>query len=523
MSGRAVLAAGLAVTLSPFASTLLSGGTGLWGVPAPDAVLAGDADVYDSAWHFWWVRHAVSRGQDPRICGLVGGDGPRSLASHNIGWPSAMIFGGLAGMDPVEGLDAAVVFGTVLTYLAAAGFARTWGLGAGASAIAAVAVAWSPARTAHLLQHYQVASMGWLAASLWLQRIHLTRGGALPLVLSAAAGAAGAMESPYHGLMLIVSSPLCALASGGRPAGRALSVLPAVLAAAAGWLFYESFPGPLETRTEAWEAVYWSGEPLSLAMPGPFGTAGVLSGLASRMWWMPNLFEGVVTPGLVMAGLAAASFARGRHRGATAAGVLLLLLAMGPELKILGTPTGMPMPAALLRAVPPLEGARSLARFAMPAALFLSVPAAAALARVPRHAGAVIALLIAAEVLPPSVPVLSGSVPSFYRTVPDGSTVLEIPADPLARRYCFFMTVDGASRPVFWSPRPVDPTEEELKPFLAGSSTAPRTADAEGAGVDYIVYNRWLFDGAERDRLDSLYSGIFPAAGGDDSVLVWHR
>jgi hypothetical protein len=241
------------------------------------------------------------------------------------------------------------------------------------------------------------------------------------------------------------------------------------------------------------------------------------------MWWMPNLFEGVVTPGLVMAGLAAASFARGRHRGATAAGVLLLLLAMGPELKILGTPTGMPMPAALLRAVPPLEGARSLARFAMPAALFLSVPAAAALARVPRHAGAVIALLIAAEVLPPSVPVLSGSVPSFYRTVPDGSTVLEIPADPLARRYCFFMTVDGASRPVFWSPRPVDPTEEELKPFLAGSSTAPRTADAEGAGVDYIVYNRWLFDGAERDRLDSLYSGIFPAAGGDDSVLVWHR
>lgn len=518
-----MLAAGLAAVLSPFATTLLSGRTGLWGVPAPDAVVAGDADVYDSAWHFWWIRRATTLGLDPRVCGLVGTGAPRPLSSHNIGWPSAMIFGGLAGMDPVEGLDAAVVFGTVLTYLAAAGFARSWGLGPGAAAIAAAAVAWSPARTAHLIQHYQVASLGWLAASLWLQRIHLTRGGALPLVLSAAAGAAAAMESPYHALMLIVSSPLCAIASGGRPAARAVSVLPAVVSAAAGWLFYESFPGPLETGTEAWEAVYWSGEPLSLAMPGPFGTAGVLTGLAARMWWMPNLFEGVVTPGLVMAGLAAASFAGGRHRALVVAAALLLLLAMGPELKILGRPTGIPLPAALLRALPPLGGARSMARFAMPAALLLSVPAAAALSRIPRPAGAVIALLMAAEILPPSVPVLPATVPAFYRTVPDGATVLEIPADPMARRYCFFMTVDGAARPVFWSPRHVYRTEERLAPFMSGASTAPGPAEAEGAGVDYLVYNRWLFTGEERDRLDSLYSGIFPSAGGEDSVLVWHR
>ena len=520
----------------PFIVFLLSGSPGLPGLPAENPPVPGDSDVYEQAWHFWWAGKAIREGSDPRVCPLIGLPPPHSLAGQNIGWPDALLFGPLLGDRPADALFAALMAGTALTFAAGFLFAGSWGLDGYGSMLAALFITWAPARTAHLMQHYSIACFGWAILSMACARLFLVRGRAALLAASGMALLIASMESAYHAMIGAAGIAAVAAASLNRPCRGRIPALAAVTGVALGasLLFYAAFPGRLPAVEASGESVYWSAEPLSYLLPSPFGLPAVLAGMQAGAFWMPNLFEGVVTPGFVMMLLAMAAVLRrpaGRcadpmRRNAVTLALLSIIpfvLALGPRLKLFATPTGIPLPYALILKLPFLEGARSASRFAMLGAALLAVPAAYALRRLGRGAGTAVAVLAAVELIPPALPSVSGAVPSFYSIRGEGACILEIPASPTIRRYALFMTADSRERPVFFHARRAAPLDPSLEPFMADSRRPVTDDQAEATGVDLIVYNRWMFEPGERDRLDAMYSGIFDDPRGSDSVWVWRR
>lgn len=517
-------AASVLVCLAPFLPCLSNGGRGLVGLPARNPVVPGDSDAYEHAWHFWWVGSTLGAGGDPRFCPLAGPAPGTGLAAQNIGWIDAAIFGTAMPDRPSAALAAALAAGSLLCLAGGWAFARSWGLSAAGAAFAACCMVWAPPRTAHLLQHYQVASFGWVLIALAMLRSWAAgtarRGSPLLFVL---AGAAAGLESPYHTVFLAAGSAATLILSR-PPARKALAASAAVLASAAiAWAFYEAFPGPLPDVSEGWRAsVLWSAEPVSFVMPGPFGVLGRLFSVPLRMPWMPNVFEGVVTPGLGVLLLSATSLAMRMRRGMIAAWALFGVLALGPVLKLSGQTVGLFLPYRALLEVPLLAGARSPSRFAMLAAAFLSIPAASAWQSMRPAARLAAAAALALELVPPGLPMLSDRVPSVYLSGGLEGPVLEVPASPQVRMYAFFQTADGLARPVFPLVRSAGGGSLP-GPFDPASTSRPGIREAEESGVSTIVYNRWLFDGARRDSLDERYAGLFPGCSGTDSVWVWRR
>lgn len=536
---HAAFAAALILSAAPFLAVLAGGLDGLVGVPMPDPPVPGDSDTYEQAWHFWWVGTSIRSGTDPRVCPLIGLPEPYSLVGSNIGWPDALLVG-LAGSSDLQGAAfCSLLWGTLLVACAGFLFARSWGLEAWPSALASVASAWAPARAAHVLQHYHVAGFGWVLLSMALLRIFLTRGGRGLLPVFALSLLLASMQSAYHTLFGALGSLLVAIstiASRSVPAARTASASGAfAVAMILSYLFFASFPGGMPPGMGRAEAVYWSAEPVSFLLPSPFGAPWALSGADPVMPWMPNLFEGVVTPGLTVLLLAAAFLLRNRSRAAMTAedrkGLILLALlslipfslALGPWLKFMGVPVGIPMPFAIVQDIPMLEGARSPSRFAILGACMLAVPAAAAAVSLGRRAGIAAALLVVLELVPPGLPTISAAVPSVYREGLPGETALEIPATEMARRHGYFMTADGRARPVFFHTRRSTAVSDVFDPFRIDSPDTVSAGDAIATGVDVILYNRWMYDPVVREEMDSRFGALFPGASSFDSVWVWRR
>lgn len=536
MRRTAVLLAIPLAAAVPFGVFLISGSPGLPGLEAENPPVPGDSDVYEQAWHFWWVGDAFREGTDPRVCPLIGLPPPYSLAGQNIGWPDALLFGPLLGTHPEAALLAALLAGTVLTFAAGFLFARSWGLDPSGSMFAALFITWAPARTAHLMQHYSIACFGWVILSMACARLFLVRGRTALLAASGTALLIASMESAYHALIGAAGLAAVAAASLRLPCRSRIPALAAATAAslALSLLFFASFPGELPSGENPGESVFWSAEPISYLLPSPFGLPAVLAGIRARAPWMPNLFEGVVTPGFVVILLAMAAILR-KPSGAWSApvrrdviplailSIIPFVLALGPRLKLLGTPTGVPLPYALVLDLPFLGGARSASRFAMLGAALLAVPAACSLRCLGRRTGTVAAALAALELIPPALPSVCGAIPSFYSSREEGSSILEIPASPTVRRYALFMTADSRERPVFFHGRRAAPIDTSFDPFMAGSRLPVTEEQAAATGVDLIVYNRWMFGRDERNRLDAEYSIIFEQPQPSDSVWVWRR
>lgn len=531
---RPALASALALAALPFAVSLAAWGGGLVGLPAESPPVSGDSDVYEQAWHFWWVGTSIRSGTDPRTCPLIGLPAPGSLVGQNIGWPDAALFGTLLPERPGEALFLALLTGTILTAASGFLFARSWGLDAAESLLAAMLITWAPARVAHLLQHYTIACIWPVILALACLRYYLK--GRSPLLLAAASLSllAASLESAYHLLSGVLGSALiiAAQARASTPGRTAASSAGVLLAASSAGLFYLSFPGSLPGGAGPGQALYWSAEPASYLLPSPFGTLGAVAGLDGRAPWMPNIFDGVVTPGffaILMAALAL--LGRGSRdlpgwRGSCLVPFLLsivpFLLSLGPRLKILGAPTCLPLPYAIALGLPVLEGARSASRFAILGSVFLAVPAARFARSIGRSAATVIVTMAALELVPPGLPSVDPAIPSVYSSGLEGS-VLEIPASDAIRRYAYFMTEDGCSRIVFFHARRAAGLPAAVDPFLAGSGARVTEEEALETGADLIIYNRWLYGPEERADLDMLYSGLFEYAPVSDTVWVWRR
>jgi len=383
--------------------------------------------------------------------------------------------------------------------------------------------AWAPSRVSHMLQHYQIAATGLMLLSLALARSYLRRGGTGRLAALAVLAALSSLESPYQSLLMISGLAATLLIAGERDerkrAPLAASAAVAGVALAAVFYLGGSWPRPpLDFGLD--ESVFWAGDPASLALPSPYGMAGILSGMDPAAPWMPNAFEGVITPGAAVIGLLLVSAAKRKRLGFLAASAIFLLMALGPELKILGHHTGIPLPYRLLLELPITEGARSASRFAMLAAIFASVPAAEVLMTLPRRLGVAVGGLVVLECYMPVLPTLDARIPAFYAGIEHKAPVLEIPSSPQIRRYIFFQTADAESRPVFFKARGSMEMPASLASFALDSDISPTIIDAQAAGLGTVVYNRWMLDPVQRAHFDSLYSPLFQGHL-HDSVAVW--
>lgn len=518
------LTAVLAVT-APWPGALAGNDpVGLPGDPS-DMAVAADSDVYDCVWHFWWTRRALSSGTDPIFSPVVFYPRGASLSLHNIGWTSALIYGatGIPG-SPVAALNLSLFLGTLLTFAAGTLLAREWGAGAEGALLAGMIMALMPSRIAHLYQHYMIAQIGWTLLSLFFVTRHLRRGkGAVPAGLMAAVAT---LESFYHSVFLILGFFVILILSGRktdrrRAAVSGISVVAGVLLGLT-WFIPRHQPPPVDHFT--WrEAVHWSAEPRSYLLPSPFGLAGRLFGFSMKQPWMPNAFEGQVSPGLtVLLVLAGVSLFR-RRRSLALVSLGIAVLSFGPLLKWNGVPTPLPLPWMLPARVPLLAHARVPARLAILFGSMAAVTTGVVFGRLRGTFRWVLLALIVFELAVTELPTVSARVPESCLQA--RGPVLDLPGGTMMRVTSFYQTLHGSPRLTSFLARGGSASLEEAG--LSGllmTDSVPVTEEmllATPAGT--VFYHRMLLPGPERHFRDSLYRAVFPGGSPEDSVWVWQR
>ncbi len=486
------------------------------GMVMPDPVVSGDSDAYLGVWHHWWMAEALGGGRDPRFCPLVYHPRGASLAFDNVGWVDCLMLAPISSGRPVAAYNLGLLLNSLLTLGGVYLLARKLGSERPAALAAGLAAVWLPARTAHLLQHYQIASIGWtaLAMAMAVEAARRRRPAASVSGLLALFAALALLESPYHYATLMAGVALLPLVAGRCTGMRGLAA--AAGPAAAGGLLALAFlltgPGDPGSPGMPWrEAVYWSAEPQAFVLPSPFGVMGSAAGMPARAPWMPNAFEGVVTPGVVLLAAALAEcFRRRRWRLAAASG-LLFLLALGPQLKVFGRLTPIPLPYRLLQLLPGMEGARAASRFALLGGVLVCVVAGRGVMRLRGWKRAGLATLAALELFPPGLPAVEGGYPEEYRGLQGAGPVLEIPMSRHARRYLYLQTVDGNPRYATFLARPPDWAEDYAGRLdsLAARARSPREL-GEAAGAGAVVVSHWLMEDLAEDSVSVYRMGGAP-------------
>jgi len=503
-----IVVAAVALLLFPYIQHVFQSNPGIIGVPHPDPLIEGDSDVYEESWHFWWVSRALGSGSDPRFCDLVDPPDGISLVYQHIGWTDTFLFAflGLGHDHPVLSYDLSLLLGTLLTALFGWLLARSWGLSPTGALFAAFAIAWLPSRTAHLLQHYQIANCWALIAAMWLCRSYLTHKGALRLTGFGIAAMAAGMQSPFFFIFILIS--IAATVFIGRYGWKSGAILYAAMLPVLAALLLMVFTGPgrMGSLSMGWrEAIYWSAEPQSYLLPSPFGPFGRLIGLSAKVSWMPNAAEGVVSPGLVVMGLLFWFIWKKRGWRFAAVICLLYILALGPELRIFGRSLGIPLPFRILQALPLMEGIRAPSRFAILGGVLAVLGAGLALTEMKKRTALVFLGLMMAELFVPVLPAVSSRIPEECSRIEAGAVVLELPVEPNARRYSLFQTASGYTRIYSFLARP-EQTE------------TPEDLMRSVSRADIVLYHRWLMEPMDRILLDSLYATLFPGADPGDSI-----
>ncbi|MCK5785408.1 MAG: hypothetical protein KAH54_02490 [Candidatus Sabulitectum sp.] len=494
--------------LMPWAVTL-TGSNETVGMYAGDdhAIVSGDSDVYDSIWQVNWIHRAFSEGFDPRVYGEI------SLAWHNMGWPD-LFLSYITGSS----YNLMLFLGALFSALAGYYLARSWGLGRNGSLIAGFIIAWMPVRAIRMYQHYSIASIGYVLLAMAFLRSWVIAGRKKNLILLLVFSAVAVMESLNHGIIIAFGWLISMLFMGKKYLKR--SIIAGVIAGAGcilGSLWLFTAPGAFsQDPGKDWkEAVFWAAEPQSFFLPSFAGNPLVPD-------YMPNDFEGIVTPGATVVLLALLYCWKKKYWKALLAVLAVMILSMGPLLKINGVPTPVPLPYMVLAKMPWLSAARTPSRLAILTGIMAAIAAGAFIEQRKARAGWLLTGLVLLEIVPLRVRSIEATVPDFYATTGDTGITLEVPATNLIRRYSLFSAVDGAPRIVKFFARGGEDQMGSIPENLHwGSSSAPCESDIILAGAETVVYNRWMFTDSIRSYYDSLYENIFSEQDREDSVWVW--
>jgi len=302
---------------------------------------------------------------------------------------------------------------------------------------------------------------GWSPAGRWLLDFSILLVGGL--VVGLVAGRGGRFElfgvpvsirGLYAPVFLLTSLVLARvllylhprILTAGMPGWRAVGLTAAAGLAGVTVLSPTLYGAALRVIDGSWVTppTYWRSSPrgvdlLALVAPNPSHPL-VRWFMGYQQETAPTVFvEYTASVGLVvLAVIAVAVWKAGlRARGWFWSIGIYAALALGPFIHVAGINTYVPGPWALLRYVPVVNLTRMPGRIAIVAALVLSVLFAVALkAIVDRWPGrrrqvlAVVALLLAFELLPAPRPLFSAAVPSVYETIrrdPRPVRILELP------------------------------------------------------------------------------------------------
>jgi hypothetical protein len=475
----------------------------------PHSLIENDSDVYDSIWQFWWVKNALNSGNDPRAYG------EKSLAWHNIGWPDQFV-AYISG----AGYNTMLFLASLFTGIAGYFLARSWKAGKNGAMLAGFIMVWMPVRDVRIYQHYTIASIGYILMVFLFIRKWTTAGGRKNLIFLTVFSALAVMESLYFGLAVAFGWLITSFLSGKQYWKRsAVAGCAAGAGCIIGSLWLLTSPGAFDQSPEKdWkDAVYWAAEPQSFVLPSFLGQPYTTD-------YMPNPFEGVVSPGLAVSILAALFCWKKKSWKALAAVLAVVVLSCGPLLKFKGIPTPVPLPYMALVKLPMLSAARAPSRLAILAGIMVAAAAGIFVENRKPLLGWLLTAVIVMEITPFKLNTIETSVPQFYSTYSPEGLTLEIPSSDRFRRYSLFETVDGAPRMVKYLARAGEAQMETIPPSLRwGSCEIPVEADLISTGAGTVIYNRWMFSDPVRSRYDSLYSGIFPDNSRlpGDSVWGW--
>ncbi len=485
-------------------------GTGIVGMPAEraDVLFAGDSDVFDGVWHFWSVRTSLDNGQDPRISDIG------SLVWHNIGWPDVFL-SFITGFS----YNMVLFIGTLFSALAGYLLARSWGIGKAGSLVAGFIIAWMPLRLVRVYQHYMLASAGFVILSLFGVRRVLLETDKKYSILLLLTSFLALMESLYSVLIIAVGFLITAILTKNAGMKRVLfAALALSLGAALALLWFFTAPEAFSTNPSVdWkEAVHWAAEPQWFILPSFLGEPLVLD-------TMPNPFEGVVSPGLTVALLALIYTFRKKSWVALLCAGGIVILSMGPLLKICGRPTAIPLPYMVITRLPFLSAARSPARLSMITGLMAALAAGKLIESRKSVLAWGLIILMAVELVPLKLRTIDDTVPSCYTESWESLPVtLEIPASKAIRRYSMFQIADGAPRLIGFLARGGEWQEKAIPPSLLWNSEfLPTEEDMINSGARRIIYNRWMFEDSIQEKYDSLYTSLFTEDDKSDSVWVW--
>ena len=453
LAGHALaLIAYLAATLGFFASALPQLGNAF-----PGGAVAG-VDGWQHTWHLWWTQRALAAGVSPLHTPLLYHPDGVNLAIHPLNLATGVPLAPLTALaGPVVAFNVALLLGFTLAGYGAFLLARRVGASGGAALVAGLLFTFSPF---HATKAYdgqlELVSLQWVVLYAWLLlRAAEQRGLLAPLFAGLALAAVGYTSLYYLVYCAIYSLcfallwlPLRAkrralLAYGGRLAlvpivallclapllvalGGALAQVtggaePAAPTAQAGDLLLGRSANLLDFWLPSYLHPLWGS---AVARLGPLLHPGISA-------WNHAL-------GYTALALAAVACARRwahAWRWLALAGVGLLL-ALGPELNVGATRTGLPLPYQLLLLVPGMEIAQRPGHLVLLATLALVPLSALGLSWLHARYGQpalVAALLLAAiELAPPAWPTQPFTVHPAYAALaarPGAMLVLPVEID----------------------------------------------------------------------------------------------
>lgn len=429
-----------------------------YAVSIADRVPAGNNDLFQNLWNFWWWRHQLTEvGGSPYSTHLLFYPRGASLAFHthseaNILWTWPI----LLGAGPVVALNVATLASFVIAGVGGYILSRElWG-DRRAAFIAGAIFAFFPQHVEQSFEHLNLASYGFMGiatAFLWRALRTGSAGAWVSFSFSLLVNSLFAWHNTVLLVPVLVLVVLRALWIGERP--RIRTATETVVAFAVTLLIHIPPAWPMIKAALHGEGD-WTKPPVEkpvdlffLIVPAPFHSiwGHLLHDTYERLRWYQSAgfvaYIGLSSVALVLAAwifIRRSAFPRGIIFWSLVGGTCLVI-ALGDELRVAGRETGVMLPFRLVREIPLLDTSRLAHRYLVPAMLGVSAVAGAGaatlLARSRRRKRLAVTLvsLVAIDFLAAPYPLRDVPRPAWTKEIaraPEGA-VFSIPGGYRAR------------------------------------------------------------------------------------------
>lgn len=321
-------------------------------------------DGWQNTWNMWWVRLALSRGQNPYVTDVLFYPNTQSLYLHTLNitnslltLPAQLIAG------PIVAYNVAIFLGIVLTGLATYLLTHYVVGHRGVAIVVGAFVTFSPFHVAKVVDgHLSWVTLFWIPAYLLCLLRSLDGGGRRWTILAGVLLAGATLTSYYYAvfsalftaLLLLVRLPAALREGRWRHEIISTLLIGALSAVLVSPVLIPAL-GEYEREASGWdrETATYSADLVDLIFPSPFhpwwGEWAIARHAEMRYGWFWTISPGFGV--LALAGIGSALAGR-RARPWLALALILWVLTLGPKLRVLGVETGVPMPFDLLRFIP---------------------------------------------------------------------------------------------------------------------------------------------------------------------------